>query len=225
MTPEEIAAMKAENEKLKTESAARATADKEAKDKTEKEAKDKADKEAKDKEGKGGDDLRDKIAKEKEAGAKSAAELKVIENSLKFNLSVADFVKGNADVLPAEIPEILRAAEKEKYDTAGEKASAVKSAFIQSFFGVQAHVDLLTTSQKATLDDYLKMTKNAKTEKAEAVYENIFEPALETLKKVKKAEELGKSRLGFASGSKVEDGYKQRLIAGSRKTYLNEKGA
>lgn len=172
-----------------------------------------------------GDDLREKIRKEKEAANTEAAKMKGIESALKFNLGVADFIKANEDVLPEEIPQILKAAEKEKYDSAGEKASAVKAAFVQSFFAIQANVDLLTSNQKSQLDDYLKLTKNGKEQKAEAIYENLFEPALETLKKVKKAEELGKARTGFASGSKVEDGYKARLMAGSRKTYLNEKGA
>jgi hypothetical protein len=127
--------------------------------------------------------------------------------------------------MPNEIQEILTAAEKEKYDSATEKASAIKRAFIESFFAVQDNVDLLTTAQKATLDDYLKLTKNGKEAKAETVFENLFEPALETLKKVKKAEELGKARSGYASSSKVEDGYKARLMSGSKKTYLGEKGA
>lgn len=191
------------------------TAGKEAADKAAKDAKDKADKEAADKaaKDKGGEDLREKVRKEKESTDAKAGEIKGIEKALSFNMSVEKFVKDNTDVLPSEIPELLKAAEKEKYDSAAEKASAIRSAFVQSFFAVQAHVDLLTASQKTTLDDYLKLTKNGKEQKASEVYENLFEPALETLKKVKKAEELGKARSGFASSSKVEDGYKQRLMA------------
>lgn len=169
------------------------------------------------------DDLRDKVRKEKEAKDKNAGEIKGIEKALKFNLAVADFVKGNVDLLPSEAGDLLRAAEKETYDTAKEKASAIQAALVQSFFAVQSNVDLLTTSQKAALDDYLKLTKNGKEQKAPEIYENLFEPALETLKKVKKAEELGKARMGFASSSKAEDSYKQKLMAGSRKAYLNEK--
>ncbi len=172
-----------------------------------------------------GDDLREKVRKEKEAKESKDGEIKGIEKALAFNMGVESFVKTNVDILPAEIGDLLRAAEKEKYDTAAEKSGAIKSAFIQSFFAVQSNVDLLTPNQKAVLDDYLKLTKNGKEQKAAQVYENIFEPALETLKRVKKAEELGKARAGFASSSKAEDGYKARLMAGSRKAYLNEKGA
>jgi len=170
-------------------------------------------------------DLRKKVQKEKDDAEAEKSKMKTIENSLSFNVSIGQFVKDNADVLPEEISEILKRAEKEKYDTAGEKASAIKTAFIESFFSVQANVDALTPKQKSQLDDYLKLTKNGKDQKAESIYENIFEPALESLKRVKKVEELGKARSGIVSGSKVEDGYKNRLMEASRKKYLNEKGA
>lgn len=205
------------------------TAGKAALEKAEKEKadKEKADKEKADKEKNKtqDDDLNDKVKKEKDAAAAKAGELKGIEKALQFNMSVEKIVKDNGDVLPSEMGDLLKAAEKEKYDSAGEKAAAIKTAFIKSFFAVQANVDLLTSAQKTALDDYLKLTKNGKEEKAAEIYENIFEPALETLKKVKKAEELGKARGGFATSSKVEDAYKQKLMAGSRKMYLNEKGA
>lgn len=218
MTPEEIAAMKAENDRLKQEN-----------EKLKKPADPKpADPKPDDKTTKGGDDpdpLREKVKKEKEEAEFRQANNKVIENALKFNLSVSDFVKSNVDLLPNEISDILKAAEKEKYDSAIDRANAVKSSMIQSFFSVQSNVDILTQSQKLNLEDYLKLTKNGKEQKSEFIYENLLEPALETLKKLKKAEEVGKARAGFASGSKVEDDYKARLMAGSRKMYLNEKGA
>ena len=213
---------KAERDALKAE-ADRAKADKE-----------KADKEAADKlKNKGGDgkpdpkddDLNTRVRKEREAADKNKTEIKSIESALKFNLSVNDFVKTNLDVLPAEIGELLKAAEKESYDSAAEKANAVKTAFIQSFFAVQEHVDLLTANQKTALADYLKLTKNGKEARAEAIYENLFEPALETLKKVKKAEELGKARMGLSPGSKVDDAYKQKLMDGSKNAYMKKKGA
>lgn len=168
--------------------------------------------------------LRDKAAKDRADVESRKGESKRLENALKFNLNLSTFVKDNGDVLPAEIQDILKVSEKESYDSAVEKASAIKTAFIQSFFAVQANMDLLTANQKSQVEDYLKLTKNGKESKSEAIFENILEPVLETMRKVKKAEELGKSRSNFATPSKVEDGYKARLIAGSRKTYLGEKG-
>jgi len=169
--------------------------------------------------------LRDKIKKQKEREEERKQENRRIENALKFNLSINDFVKNNEDLLPSEIPEILKAADKEKYDSAIERANIVKSNLIQAFFSVQSNLDLLTANQKTQLDDYLKLTKNGKEQKAEFIYENIFEPAIETLRKIKKAEEVGKANAGFSSGSKAENAYKEKLMAISRKTHLGEKGA
>jgi hypothetical protein len=179
----------------------------------------------KDKDGKdGGDDLKAKADKERKAAEDRKADFKSMESAIGFNHGVEQFIKDHADILPSEIGEIFAVAGKEKYDSAAEKASALRSAFIQSFFSVQANVDLLTKAQKITLEDYLKLTKNGKEQKAEAIYENLFEPTLEMLKRVKKAEELGKARSGYASGgNKTEDAYRQRLIDGSRKSYLGEK--
>lgn len=173
------------------------------------------------------DDLRRKAAKGRQTNEEKIAETRSIEGALKFNLGVQDFVKSNADLLPSEIQDILKTAEKESYDSAIEKSSAIKSSFIQSFFEIEANREALTAAQKVQLDDFLKLTKTGKESKASAIYENIFEPALETLRKVKKAEELGKSRSGLASGNAVMDGYKNRLVSGAKKTHLgvNEKGA
>lgn len=169
------------------------------------------------------EDLREKVRKQKEGKVAKETETRALEKAIGFNMGVDKFITDHADILPPEFTDLLATAKKETYDSQAEKASAIQSAFIQAFFAVQAHVDLLTTSQKAALDGYSKLTKSGKEQKARELYENLFEPALETLKKVKKAEELGKARSGFATSSKVEDGYKQKLIDGSRAMYLNKK--
>lgn len=170
-------------------------------------------------------DLHAKAKKARRAADERQNETRVLEDALRFNLGVQDFVKSNADLLPEATKEILEAAEKEKYDSATEKASALKKAFIDAFFEIQANVELLTTAQKRALDDYGKLTVNGKKARAHSIFENILEPTLETLRKVKKAEELGKARSGFASSNKVEDAYKARLISGAKKAFFGEKGA
>lgn len=129
-------------------------------------------------------------------------------------------MKENASLLPAEVASIFEQANKEKYADAIEKDSTIKSNLIQSFFAVQANLDLLTGSQKAALDDFLKLTKTGKQDKAQSTYDMIFEPAFETLKRVKKAEALSK---GFGQADSTQDDYKNRIMKGSMKHYLGEK--
>jgi hypothetical protein len=211
MTPEEIEALKAENEAAKAE-AAKLKADIEALKNPKKEEPKKEE-----------DDLQAKAKKEKEEAEKSSNNSKQIESSIKFNLGVNDFVKNNKDILPAEVETILKVAEKENYDTAAAKANAVKVGIVGSFFSIQSNLELLTQAQKSQLEDFQKLTKNGKEDRASHVYENIFEPAIEMLKKLKKAEEVGKARSGFSTGSSVENDYKQRLINQARKGHLKEK--
>lgn len=213
MTPEEIEALKAENEKNKTE-AAKLKADLEALKAPPKKEEKKTEEE---------DDLQAKAKKEKEESDKNASSSKQIESSIKFNLAVNDFVKNHKDILPAEVESILKVAEKENYDTATAKANAVKVGIVQSFFSIQSNLDTLTQAQKSQLEDFQKLTKNGKEDRAAHVYENIFEPAIEMLKKLKKAEEVGKARSGFSSGSSVENDYKERLMKGALKTHLKVK--
>lgn len=169
-------------------------------------------------------DLIEKARLAREAGDTQKQTIRQIEGAVTFNQSVADFVKNNEALLPSEIKDILKVAEKETYDSAVEKANVLKASMIQSFFSVQSNVDLLTPSHKLQVDDYLKLTKNGKEQKAEAIYENLFEPTMKLLKQIKKAEEVGKARSGFASSSKSEDAYKEKLMNVSRKTHLGEKG-
>lgn len=170
-------------------------------------------------------DLSAKARKEREEKASKQTETKKLENALKFNLSVQQFVKDHKDILPGEIEGILKQADKETYDSAIEKANGLKSGMIKEFFAVQANLDMLTASHKSQIEDYLKLSQKGKEDKAEAVFENIFEPALETIKKVKKAEEIGKASGGYGTGSKSENAYKEKLMNISKKTHLGEKGA
>jgi hypothetical protein len=167
-----------------------------------------------------GGDLNDIVKKQKAEADKNAGDLKAVESALKFTMSADSFVKDNASLLPKDIADIFKAADKETYANSVEKASTIKAAVIQSFFSVQSNLDLLTPGLKADLEDYLKLTKNGKQEKAEAMYKSVFEPTFEMLRRVKKAEALGK---GHGGGSQTEDAYKTKLMNGSKKHYLGEK--
>jgi hypothetical protein len=168
--------------------------------------------------------LAEKVKKEQEAKDKRSADAKSIESALKFSLGSAEFIKTNGALLPKEVAGIFAQADKEKYDGPVEKDAAIKSEIIQSFFLVQENLDLLTAGQKTTLEEYLKLTKNGKQEKAQQIYDIVFEPALEMLKRVKKAEELTKAKGGFSTATDAEKAYKEKLMGLSKKHYLNEKG-
>ena len=70
-----------------------------------------------------------------------------------------------------------------------------------------------------SLEDYVDRKAE---EKAKEIYENLFEPALGTLKRVKKAEELSRSKMGYREGSKGDAQYREKLMSLSKKHYLGE---
>lgn len=166
--------------------------------------------------------LNEKVKKEQDERNKRDSDTKALESALTFKLTASDFIKQNDSVLPKEFSDILHVASKETYDGPIQEANSIKSAMIQSFFSQQYNVDLLTDSQKVSLADYLKLTKNGKEERAKEIYENIFEPALSTMKRVKKAEELARAKLGYRAGHNGDSQYKEKLIALSKKHYLGE---
>ncbi len=70
------------------------------------------------------------------------------------------------------------------------------------------------------IEDFKNLTKDKKHEQAQQIFDSIFEPTFETLKKVKRAEQVSK---GFKDESNVETGYRDRLTKGARKHFLGEK--
>ena len=165
-------------------------------------------------------DLREKARKQKEIEDKSKSDHQALEAALKFSMNSETFLKQNAALLPKDITDIFKAADKENYGSAVEKANAIKASLVQSFFSQQANMDLLTPGLRSTLEDYLKLTKNGKQEKAQQIYDTVFEPAFEMLRRVKKAEALSK---GHGAGGPGEDAYKAKLMNGSKKHYLGDK--
>ena len=165
------------------------------------------------------DDLTKKAEALRGEERKKADESKALEAALKFSLNAEQWLKNNETLLPQEIKDIFTAAEKENFDNAIEKDQAIKSGIIQSFFKVQANFDLLTQGQKVTLENFLKLTKNGKQEKAAEVFDMIFEPALETVRREKKAEALAK---GHSPDGGFQEAYKKKLMDLSKKHYLRE---
>lgn len=165
-------------------------------------------------------ELHDRARKTREDQDRDSSRTKQLEQAITFNLKAQDFVKSNASLLPKEAADIFAQAERETFNDAIEKDSAIKSGLIQSFFAVQANVDLLTSGQKASLDEYLKLTKTGKQDRAQQLYDMVFEPAFEMLKRTKRAEALSR---GHGSASDVDQAYKERVMNASRKHYLGEK--
>lgn len=163
--------------------------------------------------------LVDKQKQAEDERTKTAA----LETALTFNIKASTFFKENESLLPKEVAEMLAIAEKEKYDSPVQKANSIKSAVAQSFFKVQENLDLLTPSHKNLFDDFLKLTKNGKEEKAPFIYENLFEPALEALRRQRKADEVNRAQNGYGNPTDAQKAYEEKMKAKSKQHFFKEK--
>lgn len=165
-------------------------------------------------------DLAAKAKADREAKETDDAKSKKLETALKFEMGSKDWLKNNAALLPPSIEGIFAASEKEKYESTIHKAADIKVGIVSEFFSVQANLDQLTDGQKNKVAAFLALTKNVKQERVQEIYDDVFEPTLESIRKVKKAEALQK---GLATPTGSEDEYTKRLIDGSKKHHLREK--
>jgi len=163
-----------------------------------------------------------KTRQDKDDKDKRASETREVERALKFNLTVDEFVKTNKSFLPEEIDGILSQASRERYDTEFEKAGALKASIIKSYFSVQQNLDSLTPSQKKAVEDWNRLTASGRQDKAADLYDNVFEPCIDTQRRIKRAEDVGRARAGLADSSQGK-AYKDKLIKISREAHLREK--
>lgn len=217
----EIEALKEQNKKL-TEQFEKLSKGKKSKHKNE-EQDDESDDDDEEEEEDEEEELHTKVKKNKSKKDQEKTDSAALESALRFDLQSAEFIKNNESVLPKDVADIFEVSKKENYKSPVQKASAIKSAIIQTFFKLQTNVDSLTSNQKNSLDDYLKLTKDGKEERAQQVFENILEPTLEMLKRVKKAEEVAKAKSGHANQSDATKAHNERMMKLSRKHYLGEK--
>lgn len=161
--------------------------------------------------GKGSGGLFDRFQSQSANADRSQRAQSEMEEAIKFNYGLPDFMKTHGGNLPDGVKGIVELAEKENYSSQREKSGAIKSAIIQAFFEVQENYNLLTSSQKLAVDSYLKLTKNGREAKANQAFTNLLEPALNTLQQVKKASDVNKVNGGKRSLNEGQSAYKDKL--------------
>lgn len=164
-------------------------------------------------------DLADQAKKDREETERKSKQEKSMEAAITFNHASKDFLKANVGLIPKTLESVFTAAEKEKFDSQVEKANAIKAGIVQEFFAVQDNHDLLTAAQKSELDEFLKLTKNGKQDRVENIYAMIFEPTLETKRKIEKAKQVNLDTKDQTDGEKA---YVDRMMKLSQKHYLGE---
>lgn len=165
------------------------------------------------------EDLSSKARAALDKKASDNASSKEIEQAIEYNLKSKNWAQENKELLPKTIDSIFEEASKENFNSAIDKANAIKVGVVQEFFSIQENLDLLTERQKEALEDFKKLTKNEREQKVDGVFSNIFEPSFEMKRKLKRAEQVSK---GFGDSDSTKENFKNKMKEISEKRYLKK---
>jgi hypothetical protein len=146
---------------------------------------------------------------------KEDAELKDRENriseSAKFIATFKTTIDAADGFFPAEVNGILDAINKKKYDTELQRADDLRATIAESVFSVAKNLDLLTDIGKAKVEGYLNLSQSAKEKEAGAIWEYVLN-AMDTYKRIAKAERIEQVRRGFANPTDAQSKYDAKIF-------------
>lgn len=159
----------------------------------------------------------------KKRAAKTAEELekeKYLE-AFKWNSTIGDFLKANAEYLPENLADIINVLQAKTYSNDVEKAQELKRAVVEQYIKNQANLDILPDSLKAKAEKFAGFTTKEKLERAPDFYD-IVETGIHTAKNIKKAEAVEKGD-GTANGNDAIKEYENKMLEFS-KAAVTEQG-
>jgi hypothetical protein len=130
-----------------------------------------------------------------------------IQESVKFNLSVKDFVEKNKSTLPEEASKILATVEGKVYKNESEKANAVRKNLIESFIEKQENMDFLSDSLKAKALTFKNLAETDKERRSNEFWD-LVDIGVELKFNKNKAKELNIAKgipAGGSSGNILQD--------------------
>lgn len=126
-----------------------------------------------------------------EAEKAQTAILAQVQNSIKFNLSVSDFVEKNKALLPEEAGKILTTISTKTFKNEDEKANTVRKSLLDSFLSQQENIDCLTVSLSTRANEYKALAESEK-EKRSSEFWDLAEVGIALKAGVRKAQALNK---------------------------------
>lgn len=139
--------------------------------------------------------------KEKEENAK-------IEDAIKFNLSISEFVSKNKNILPDETENIIKTAEERNFKNSSEKANAIRKGIIEAFVKYKENVEKLPQSIQAEVARFNSFTEREKEAQSKRFW-SIVEVGAEYKILSRKAEQL-QNNGGY--GAAENSAFEQRFL-------------
>ena len=106
--------------------------------------------------------IADEAIKRLENEKKEKEETAEIEDAIKFNLSISEFVSKNKNILPDETENIIKTAEERNFKNSSEKANAIRKGIIEAFVKYKENVEKLPQSIQAEVARFNSFTEREK---------------------------------------------------------------
>lgn len=139
---------------------------------------------------------------------KEKEETAEIEDAIKFNLSISEFVSKNKNILPDETENIIKTAEERNFKNSSEKANAIRKGIIEAFVKYKENVEKLPQSIQAEVARFNSFTEREKEAQSKRFW-SIVEVGAEYKILSRKAEQL-QNNGGY--GAAENSAFEQRFL-------------
>lgn len=152
--------------------------------------------------------IADEAIKRLEHEKKEKEETAEIEDAIKFNLSISEFVSKNKNILPDETENIIKTAEEKNFKNSSEKANAIRKGIIEAFIKYKENVEKLPQSIQAEVARFNSFTEREKEAQSKRFW-SIVEVGAEYKILSRKAEQL-QNNGGY--GAAENSAFEQRFL-------------
>lgn len=152
--------------------------------------------------------IADEAIKRLENEKKEKEETAEIEDAIKFNLSISEFVSKNKNILPDETENIIKTAEERNFKNSSEKANAIRKGIIEAFVKYKGNVEKLPQSIQAEVARFNSFTEREKEAQSKRFW-SIVEVGAEYKILSRKAEQLQNNG---GHGAAENSAFEQRFL-------------
>lgn len=152
--------------------------------------------------------IADEAIKRLENEKKEKEETAEIEDAIKFNLSISEFVSKNKNILPDETENIIKTAEERNFKNSSEKANAIRKGIIEAFVKYKENVEKLPQSIQAEVARFNSFTEREKEAQSKRFW-SIVEVGTEYKILSRKAEQLQNNG---GNGAAENSAFEQRFL-------------
>lgn len=152
--------------------------------------------------------IADEAIKRLENEKKEKEETAEVEDAIKFNLSISEFVSKNKNILPDETENIIKTAEERNFKNSSEKANAIRKGIIEAFVKYKENVEKLPQSIQAEVARFNSFTEREKEAQSKRFW-SIVEVGAEYKILSRKAEQL-QNNGGY--GAAENSAFEQRFL-------------